>query len=96
MVSWLDTGTRFFGSGAIFRTIQERQGLKIACLEEVAMTLGYLNSADVLSGINEAKSEYDQYIIHVAEELHAKNKTTNHMISPLIKESTETETKKAA
>ncbi|MCK4616653.1 MAG: glucose-1-phosphate thymidylyltransferase RfbA [Pirellulales bacterium] len=96
--AWLDTGTQdsLVQATSFVQTIQERQGLKIACLEEVAMTLGYLNSADVLSGINEAKSEYDQYIIHVAEELHAKNKITNPMISPLIKESTETETKKAA
>lgn len=96
--AWLDTGTQdsLVQATSFVQTIQERQGLKIACLEEVAMTLGYLNSADVLLGINEAKSEYDQYVIHVAEELRAKNKISNPTISPLIKKSTETETKKAA
>ena len=49
------------------QTIQERQGLKIACVEEIAYRLGYL-TADQLRRLAEpmAKNEYGQYLLHLA------------------------------
>ena len=51
-MAWLDTGTHdsLFEAAQFIQTIQRRQGLKIACPEEIAYRLGYI----VASGIGEA------------------------------------------
>ncbi|UCF95307.1 MAG: hypothetical protein JSW39_14540, partial [Desulfobacterales bacterium] len=51
------------------RTIQERQGLKISCIEEIAFRLGYINRdqlRNLASGM--LKNEYGQYLMEIAEE----------------------------
>ena len=50
-------------------TIQERQGLKIACLEEIAFRQGYI-SRESLAGLGAemGKSSYGTYLRHLAEE----------------------------
>ena len=47
--AWLDTGTHdsLHDAGAFVRTIEKRQGLKIMCLEEIALELGYLTADDL-------------------------------------------------
>jgi glucose-1-phosphate thymidylyltransferase len=47
--AWLDTGTHdsLHDAGAFVRTIEKRQGLKIMCLEEIALELGYLTPDDL-------------------------------------------------
>ena len=47
--AWLDTGTHdsLHDAGSFVRTIEKRQGLKIMCLEEIALELGYLSGSEV-------------------------------------------------
>ena len=63
--AWLDTGTHesLLEAGDFVRAIQNRQGLRIACLEEIAFSRGWL-SAEELSAIAEAsgKSTYGAYL----------------------------------
>ena len=68
---WLDTGTpeTLLEANHFIATIERRQGLKVACLEEVAYHMGYIGSEDLLriaAGINNA--EYRDYLIEVADE----------------------------
>jgi len=70
-VAWLDTGTfeSLQQATSFVRAIQERQGLKIACLEEIAYRLGYIDAA-ALKALSEEmlKNEYGQYLMHILEE----------------------------
>jgi len=69
-MAWLDTGTHdsLLQASNFVQTIQERQGLKIACLEEIAFRLGYV-SRDRLRELaaDLAKNEYGQYLIRLAD-----------------------------
>lgn len=68
--AWLDTGTHeSLQQAAIFvRAIQERQGLKIACIEEIAYQLGYIGK-DALKTLasDMLKIEYGSYLMTIAE-----------------------------
>ncbi|WP_446745089.1 glucose-1-phosphate thymidylyltransferase RfbA [Silvibacterium acidisoli] len=65
-MAWLDTGTHesLFEAGMFIQTIERRQGLKIACPEEIAFRYGYI-SAGQLEGLIAPvrKSGYGQYLI---------------------------------
>ena len=69
--AWLDTGTHqsLLDAGLFVHTIEQRQGLKIACLEEIAFRKGWI-SFDVLqkSGERLSKTEYGQYLLNLKEE----------------------------
>ncbi len=70
--AWLDTGTHesLHDASAFVRTIERRQGLKIMCLEEIAMELGYLTSAQVTERAQRlGNTEYATYLIRRASEL---------------------------
>lgn len=71
---WLDTGTHesLQQASSYVQAVQERQGLKIACVEEIAYQLGYI-TADQLEGLasDMLKNQYGRYIADfVAEEKH--------------------------
>ncbi len=70
-VAWLDTGTNesLLQASNFVETIQERQGLKIACLEEIAFRQGYI-SRDQLArqGERMGKSSYGEYLLRLARE----------------------------
>lgn len=66
--AWLDTGTfaSLMQAGQFVQVIEERQGMKIGCIEEVAYRMGYIN-ADQLRSIAKplVKSGYGQYLLDI-------------------------------
>jgi glucose-1-phosphate thymidylyltransferase len=70
-VAWLDTGTNasLLQASNFVETIQERQGLKIACLEEIAFRQGYITRDDLARIGEEMKnSQYGAYLLRLARE----------------------------
>jgi len=68
--AWLDTGTHesLQQASSFVRAIQERQGLKIACVEEIAYQLGYIGRDDLKTLASDMiKNEYGQYLMAIAE-----------------------------
>ena len=69
--AWLDTGTyeSLLQASNFIQTIQERQGLKIACIEEIAYRLGYLSREDLVRlGEELKKNSYGTYLLRLAAE----------------------------
>ncbi|NGX42807.1 MAG: Glucose-1-phosphate thymidylyltransferase [Chlamydiae bacterium] len=70
-VAWLDMGAfeTLLNAAQFIQTIQERQGVKIACLEEIAYRMGYINAIQLQRTADSIKdSEYSQYLLDVLEE----------------------------
>ncbi|HEX4738070.1 MAG TPA: glucose-1-phosphate thymidylyltransferase RfbA [Allosphingosinicella sp.] len=70
--AWLDTGTHesLHEAASFVRTIEHRQGLKIMCLEEIALELGYLTGAEVLARADAlGKTGYADYLRRRVREL---------------------------
>ena len=66
--AWLDTGTHhsLLQAGQYVQTIEENQGIKIACLEEIAYRLGFLDAKPIKERAQKYKnSEYFQYIMRI-------------------------------
>ncbi len=69
--AWLDTGTHdsLLAAGMFVETIEMRQGYKIACLEEIALSNDWLTKEQVLAiGQSMSKNSYGQYLISLVEE----------------------------
>ncbi len=74
--AWLDTGTHEALEQAtnFVKVIQERQGLKIACIEEIAFRLGYINREQLRNFARDmVKNEYGRYLMEILEEDKARN-----------------------
>lgn len=70
-IAWLDTGTHeaVLQASTFIQAIEERQGLKVACLEEIALRMGYISKADVLQiAATMSHSGYGQYLLRVVEQ----------------------------
>lgn len=68
--AWLDTGTHvsLLEASSYVQTIESRQGLQIACLEEIAWQKGWISDAQLAAaGEMYSKTEYGQYILKVLE-----------------------------
>jgi glucose-1-phosphate thymidylyltransferase len=69
--AWFDTGTHdsLIEAGQFVQTIERRQGLKIACIEEIAYRKGFIDRVELeaLAG-SLAKNEYGDYLLRVAED----------------------------
>jgi glucose-1-phosphate thymidylyltransferase len=69
--AWLDTGTHhsLLQASVFVETIEQRQGLKIACIEEVAFRMGYIDASKLVEiGKTMAKNAYGQYLLKLATE----------------------------
>ena len=69
--AWLDTGTHdsLLAAASFVATLQARQGLKIACLEEIAYRMGHIGKEQLLRLAEPLKkNEYGQYLIQLAKE----------------------------
>jgi glucose-1-phosphate thymidylyltransferase len=69
--AWLDTGTHhsLLQASIFVETIEQRQGLKIACIEEVAFRMGYIDAERlILIGSTMSKNAYGQYLLKLAVE----------------------------
>ena len=69
-IAWLDTGTHesLMQASSYIQAIEERQGLMVACLEEIAYRMGYITASD-LSRLARAmeSSAYGRYLFHILE-----------------------------
>lgn len=69
--AWLDTGTHesLLDASMFIQTIEHRQGLKVACLEEIAYEMGYISKEKLLELAKPlSKNQYGQYLIRRANE----------------------------
>ena len=69
--AWLDTGTHeaLQQAASYVQAIQERQGLKVSCIEEIAFRLGYIDSEQLKKLASKyLKNDYGQYLMEIAKE----------------------------
>ena len=68
--AWLDTGTHesLLEASAFIQTIEKRQGLKIACVEEVAYRMGYIDSGQLDCLARSYRNGYGEYLMQVLED----------------------------
>jgi glucose-1-phosphate thymidylyltransferase len=69
-MAWLDTGTHesLLQASTFIQAIEQRQDLKVACLEEVAYRMGYIGADDVRTiALTMEKNEYGQYLLRLLE-----------------------------
>ncbi len=70
-MAWLDTGTHesLLQASTFIQAIEQRQDLKVACLEEVAFRMGYIKAEDVRRlALPMEKNEYGQYLLRLLED----------------------------
>jgi glucose-1-phosphate thymidylyltransferase len=68
--AWLDTGTHdsLLEAGQFVQVLEHRQGVRIACLEEIALRMGFITADECLAlGAKLAKSGYGEYVMGVAK-----------------------------
>ncbi len=70
-MAWLDTGTHacLLEASNFIETVQKRQGVYIACLEEIAYLKGYIDDEQLLKTANELKkkTDYGQYLFNLVK-----------------------------
>lgn len=69
--AWLDTGThkKLLEASTFVEIIERRQGLKVACIEEIAFNKGYINKSQLLKLAKPlANNQYGQYLLRCAQE----------------------------
>src|SRR5260370_1360815 len=69
-IAWLDTGTHeaLLQASTFIQTIEERQGLMVACVEEIAYRMGYIGADDVVCiGRSMKDNSYGRYLLRLVE-----------------------------
>lgn len=71
--AWLDTGTHhsLLQAGQFVKTVEDNQGIKIACLEEVAYRMGFVTKEELMQNIEKYKN--NEYFTYVREVLNREN-----------------------
>lgn len=71
--AWLDTGTHhsLLQAGQFVKTVEDNQGIKIACLEEVAYRMGFVTKEELIQNIEKYKN--NEYFTYVREVLNGEN-----------------------
>jgi glucose-1-phosphate thymidylyltransferase len=69
-IAWFDTGTHesLLQAANFVQVVEERQGLMLACIEEIAFRMGYIGAADVERIAGTMKNEYGQYLMRVLQD----------------------------
>lgn len=78
--AWLDTGTHetLLQASNFIEVVESRQGLKIACPEEIAYRMGYINSSQLENlARSMAKNSYGQYLLNLIQDEHSQKIQTN-------------------
>ncbi|WP_059049010.1 glucose-1-phosphate thymidylyltransferase RfbA [Paenibacillus senegalimassiliensis] len=67
--AWLDAGTHdsLMQASQFIETLEKRQGFKIACIEEIAYHLGYIDREQLVRTASSLKNEYGQYLMDIAD-----------------------------
>ena len=68
--AWLDTGTHdsLYEAGNFIETVEKRQGLQVACLEEIAFGQGWISKEELVAlGMSMKKNNYGKYLLDVAQ-----------------------------
>ncbi|MBU0944538.1 MAG: glucose-1-phosphate thymidylyltransferase RfbA [Proteobacteria bacterium] len=74
---WLDTGTHesLQQAASYVQAVQERQGLKVACIEEIAYSLGYIDARQMEQlATDMLKNQYGQYLLEITAEKESRNR----------------------
>ena len=69
--AWFDVGSHdnLLNASTFIETIEKRQGLKVACIEEIAFELNYISKAQLIELAKPlSNNEYGQYLLKLAEE----------------------------
>jgi glucose-1-phosphate thymidylyltransferase len=68
--AWLDTGTHesLLDASQFIETVEKRQGLKVACPEEIAFRFGYIDGEQMYKLASAMKNQYGRYLVRVVEE----------------------------
>ena len=68
--AWLDTGTSdaLIDASMFIKTIEDRQGLKIGCIEEIAYNMGYIDKKQLYVLAEKMNTKYGEYLIRIADE----------------------------
>jgi glucose-1-phosphate thymidylyltransferase len=68
--AWLDTGTyaSLIDASMFIKTIEDRQGLKIGCVQEIAFRQGYISKEQLLRIIQDIKTDYAEYLRQIIQE----------------------------
>lgn len=76
--AWLDAGTHdsLMEAAQFIETLEKRQGFKIACLEEIAFNLNYINEEQLLRLAKGLKNDYGTYLTEIAEKKHSYAKSS--------------------
>ncbi|GAJ00520.1 unnamed protein product, partial [marine sediment metagenome] len=68
--AWLDTGTydSLIDASVFMKTIEERQGLKIGCIEEIAYRMGYIDEGQLKNLAQKISTSYGKYLLGISGE----------------------------